>query len=173
MQTPHHPLQKAFEAQGIELENLTDARFVRMINNGQTRLISGVWNEAPFGECTEEMLEVAKRRLRDRFAVVGLTERFDETLLHLKIVLGWNISWYTQENVTRRQPHPRDGPQKVIGDILCVNQLDVALYDYATDLFEKQRQVLGEKFPTQYTRVLKNLGMKSLYQRRRRFSVGC
>lgn len=43
-----------------------------MMNNGQVRLLSGVWGDAPFDGVTPAMLDKAKRNLRS-CAVVGVT----------------------------------------------------------------------------------------------------
>lgn len=171
LQTPQHPLREVFEKEGIKLADLPDAEFLRMINNGQTRLISGVWNDIPFGECTESMLEVAKRRLRDDFAVVGLTERFDETLLLLKWTLGWNTLWYTRENATRHRPRTRDISSDTIDNVLGVNSLDVELYRYAVDLFKDKMRKVGPQFGAKRVFEVRNWGVKNLCYRLRSFSV--
>ena len=40
------------------------------------------------------VLTAAKENLARQFIVVGLTERFDETLALLKVVLGWKVNRY-------------------------------------------------------------------------------
>ena len=68
------------------------------IMNGQTRVLAGVSDvysffkmgreSVPLGKCDDEILETAKRNLK-KFAVVGLMERFDKTMILLKRSLGW------------------------------------------------------------------------------------
>src|SRR4030095_15973884 len=58
-------------------------------NNDQTRLLAGERNVPNFGQCSEEMLNIAKRNLADHFAVVGLTEEFDRSLIIMKRVFKW------------------------------------------------------------------------------------
>ena len=74
------------------------------VDNHQTRMISGRGG----GELTRapepldpDALEKAKRNL-ERFLVVGLTERFDETFLLLRRALRWKLPFYLTANVTRR-----------------------------------------------------------------------
>jgi hypothetical protein len=56
--------------------------------NEQVRRIAGVPPEK--GPCTEATLEKALEHLRTDFAVSGLTERFDESLILMKRRLGWS-----------------------------------------------------------------------------------
>jgi hypothetical protein len=117
------------------------------IDNEQTRLISGrgrgetllqpsggrVW-VAP--KLTREDLETAKRNL-DRFLVVGLTERFDETFIMIRRALGWRLPMYETRNVGRtangRRPEPPS--EEAIELIRERNQFDLELYEYARGLF--------------------------------------
>ncbi len=61
-----------------------------MMNDGQVRLISGVFGAVPFGELNETHLEQAIANLRS-FEVVGVTEKFDLTLLLLQQAFGWPV----------------------------------------------------------------------------------
>lgn len=61
-------------------------------NNHQTRFISGM--TAEYGKCTTEMLETAKKNLREYFTVVGLTEYFAESMLLMKRAFGWKTPFY-------------------------------------------------------------------------------
>ncbi|MEO5579030.1 MAG: hypothetical protein ABIR58_00110 [Gemmatimonadaceae bacterium] len=62
----------------------------REVDNDQTRRIAG--EEPPLGRCTSAMFELAKQNLRRHFRVVGVTDRFDETLLLMKQAFGWTNS---------------------------------------------------------------------------------
>lgn len=46
--------------------------------------MSGVEKSVPFGKVTREMLEQAKENLMCHFKVIGLTERFDESMMLLR-----------------------------------------------------------------------------------------
>ena len=65
-------------------------------DNLHTRMLSGL--REPFDEVTDEMLEQAKGNLRDGLVFFGLTERFDESLVH-------------REATARPEPDPLQGPQ--------------------------------------------------------------
>lgn len=111
------------------------------VDNEQTRRLSGM--NPPFGGCTPEMLDVAKRNLRERFAAVGLTERFDESLIVFKRAFGWRSVVYVRENVTKAKPARDAIPAEARRAIERHNQLDLALYAYAEGLFAETIAGLG------------------------------
>jgi len=50
-----------------------------------------------------QVLETAKNNLYNHFTVVGITERFDETLLILQYSFAWNIPLYVRQNVAKNR----------------------------------------------------------------------
>lgn len=76
----------------------------RMLDNIQTRQLAGIADrEVP---CTAETLVLALKNLRQNYAIVGLTERFDETLKALITLLGWPDIAYSDRQVSQV---PADG----------------------------------------------------------------
>jgi hypothetical protein len=118
-----------------------------MVDNGQTRLISGVWLEPGFGKCTEQTLELAKRNLLEHFSVVGFTEEFDATLLLLQATFNWHNIYYVRHNVSKNRPAATALSAEEYKAVTAVNQLDIALYKYAQTLFTEQITQLGPGFP--------------------------
>lgn len=106
-------------------------------NNDQTRLLAGRETAPPDGTCTPEMLPVAKRNL-DRHDVVGLTDEFDRSLLLLAQAFGWRRPYYVKENVSRRGRRREELDDETRGAIVARNALDVELYRYGRELFERQ-----------------------------------
>jgi hypothetical protein len=162
LRTPTHYLFDCITSADHDLRTFVENETHIMIDNAQTRIVSGVWVGPQFGACTRDMLETAKSNLRDRFAVVGLTERFDETLLLLKKELGWQHHSYTRHNVTARRPEKRELSEAALDSILRANQLDVALYQYAKGLFEEQVRRRGPAFTRElnrYRRVNRWVGL--------------
>ncbi len=115
------------------------ARYVEA--NLQTRLLAGPYAQTA-ALSPAERLERAKSNLR-ACAVVGLTERFDETMLLLKKAFGWRLPFYERRNVGRHRLRKQDLPADVIRQIEADNHLDVALYAYAQELFAAQVQQYG------------------------------
>ena len=112
LRRPEHRLHDEVAGSGMGLEEFARSCADAGIDNQQTRLISGrgagrggaprlrrarTW-VAPRLERGD--LEQAKRNLDD-FLLVGLTERFDETFILLRRVLGWRLPMYATRNVGR------------------------------------------------------------------------
>jgi hypothetical protein len=77
----------------------------RLIDNVQTRQIAGVFDrDTP---CTAQTLANACENLRSHYAVVGVTERFDETLKALITLLGWPDIAYSDRQVSRAMIDPK------------------------------------------------------------------
>ena len=103
-------------------------------DNVHTRMLSGTAD--PFGTVTAELLEQAKRNLRDRFALVGLTERLDESLVLAKQRLGFRNILVRSRRVNTRRPRGRDVPEELRAAAERHNQYDIELYHFARELFE-------------------------------------
>jgi hypothetical protein len=91
-------------------------------------------------------LEVAKENFREHFAVVGLMERFDETLLLLRRAFGWRDIFYVPQNVSARRPRRDELPPNVLEAVVEANQVDVKLYQYVKTLFDEQVRRQGPSF---------------------------
>lgn len=108
------------------------------LDNGQVRLISGV----PFSlqkKVSRQMLDIAKENLEKHISVVGLNEKFDETLLILQKEFNWNFDpFYIKQNVTRHRAQVNDIDTDTLKVIKEKNEYDIELYEYAKELFEVQ-----------------------------------
>jgi hypothetical protein len=145
-QTPHHYLYDKVAKGGMSLEDLVEARLTGELDNHQTRMLADVDRAVPFGQCTPEMLETAKRNVADHFAVVGLLERFDETVILMRRTMGWRWPYYVPRNVTAVRPGRDQIEPGTVGAIQACNPLDMALYRYATERFEEQVGAEGSGF---------------------------
>jgi hypothetical protein len=119
--------------------------FIEETHNGQTKLLSGALygppGENPLPE-TVGLLGIALTNL-ERFAVVGLTERFDESLLLMKRALGWGRHYYARQNVGRNRPpkgHVSSAERELIQ---AANQEDIELYSQAKSVFESKFEAAG------------------------------
>ena len=133
------------QSEMMSLEEFVRSPPFKEVDNDQTRRIAGV--DPRIGECTNETLRMAEENLRRYFAVVGTTERFDETLTLLKRRLGWtrDVLSYPRNVNPRRQPTASLSPQ-VIDAIRERNQLDWALWQYATRLLDEAIAAEGAEF---------------------------
>ncbi len=108
-------------------------------DNGMTRFIAGKDStDVPYGQCTDELLDQAVTNIKDHFLAIGLTERFDESLILFKRVLKWEkIPYYhRKQNVNPLKPQQIQITDENITAIKKYNRLDLRLYQCATQLFE-------------------------------------
>lgn len=148
-QTPEHYLYEEISADGLTLETIMESGDYPEFYNLQTIFIAGIHSRS-FNLQSDELLEAAKLNLREKFAVFGLTERFDESLILLKRRLGWRISeiFYPDKvNVTPSRPARSKISKNMVEIILGRNQLDVELYRYAQASFDDaiRQQGIGFK----------------------------
>ena len=90
---------------------------------------------------SESDLKEAKQKIDNRFAAVGITERFDESLLLMKRLFGWRQVYYQKRNVTKKRPRKEKIDQSTLQTIKSHNHYDIRLYNYA---FEKLKSDLDE-----------------------------
>jgi Galactose-3-O-sulfotransferase len=125
-----HPLYWKFKRENWSLED-----FVRRSprENVQCKIIAGAEYAKP---CTAEICERAKQNLGRYFSVVGLFERFEESLALMKLRFGWKLQRYSSFNVTRTRPRKADIPQSTLDLIAEKNALDISLYNCAANIFQ-------------------------------------
>jgi len=116
----------------------------RIEGNMQTWIMAGP-HDRDVQPPPDEMLEQARHNL-GACAVVGLTERFDETLLLLRRAFGWRWPFYAHRNVNKKRPPASAIPAEVRHRIEADNALDVALYAAACERFEALIAAYGPSF---------------------------
>jgi hypothetical protein len=109
-------------------------------DNGMVRRLAGSFDEVPYGACTPELLTKAKANLA-RFAVVGLTDRFDEFYAMLAARMGCEMRAYSAANVNRARPRLDSVPREVLDELMRRNALDLELFSFGQTLFSRQRTV--------------------------------
>jgi hypothetical protein len=126
-----HPLYWKFRHENWTIEQFVE-RSTR--DNVQCKIIAGAKYHAP---CTAEILEKAIDNLTRHFSVVGLSERFEESLALMKLRFGWQLKSYSSFNVTRARPKKGDLSAATLELIAEKNSFDISLYQRATELFEE------------------------------------
>jgi hypothetical protein len=129
---PKHWRHAELVRSGMTLNEFVRTSAERGIENDQTRMLSGRGaGELDAGSLGREALDEAKRNL-ERFLVVGLTERFDESFILIRRALGWKLPLYVTANVSAR---PKPASEAAVKLIRQRNQLDLELYEFARELF--------------------------------------
>jgi hypothetical protein len=111
------------------------------LDNDQTRRVAG--EDPEFGHCTRRLLELARSNLEEHFSLVGVTERFDETLLVATHILGWSSQPQGVKKLMNehRQPTSSIAP-KTREAILDRNALDLELFLFANSWLNDHLSVL-------------------------------
>jgi len=83
--------------------------------------------------------EITVENLEKRYAFVGLTEHFDESIKSMANNLGWDLS-SRRPNIRKNPGKPEiELPQDFIDTFQQNNKLDYKLYETAKQIFEKNK----------------------------------
>jgi len=148
-------------AKNMTLEQFVECgqKFGRFfVDNGQVRAFTGLLgepNDKPFNTLDRTDLEKAKQNIINHCALVGLSERFDESALLLKQILGWRHCYYVKANVGKNRKAKEEFSPKTIELIRQYNQLDYELYEFIAGRFEKLIEAQNQDFEQQLQRFQK------------------
>jgi hypothetical protein len=112
--------------------------------NLQTRYLADESVRGTGETAGREALESAKENLASHFAVAGVAECFEESLVLLQRRLGWRVRPVASSNVTRGKKSPHSEADLAL--IREVNALDRELYDWARARFEAEIAKEGKSF---------------------------
>jgi hypothetical protein len=91
LQTEGHYLRDEILSRNMDVKDYISSGLTVWVDNGQTCMLSGAGESVGFGKCSHDMLETAKRNIETHFAVVGLSECFNEALILLRRLFGWRM----------------------------------------------------------------------------------
>ncbi len=109
----------------------------KFTDNGMTRLLAAnvVVEDRPLLEAD---FERARFNLLERVKIVGLSDRFLETMVLLSLSCGWTRPViYQNANVTAGRPHVSDIADEDLGLLRQRNAYDLALYELARGKLER------------------------------------
>lgn len=137
LHSPGHRFHEVVVSERMDLESYLRSGLALEMDNSQMRAIVAD-SQTPYGACTQDMLERAKRTVDERISVVGIAERFDESLVMLRHVLGWSKLHYVVANVSPHRISRSALPPGTIPLIEDQNRFDIELYEYAVRKLEGQ-----------------------------------
>jgi Galactose-3-O-sulfotransferase len=138
---PRHWRHAELVRSGMNLDEFVRTSAERGVENDQTRMLSGRGaGELDARSLGRKALDDAKRNL-ERFLVVGLTERFDESFILIRRALGWKLPLYVTANVSTR---PKPAGETAVELIRERNQLDLELHEHARGLFSAAIEDQGD-----------------------------
>jgi hypothetical protein len=128
LRRPLNPLHRKLKRQGLGVDDCI--RLFPDRNNTQCRFIAGVKDVAI---ADERLLDMAKANLTKSFSVVGICERFEESLILISKTFGWEVRFYENRRVSKTRPQIDPGVVEIIKEH---NRLDLELYEFGKSLFE-------------------------------------
>jgi len=135
----------------MSLGEYVDSGLVRDVDNGQVRRIAGLGMDVPFGAVGVEHLAMAMRNIAGNAYFIGITERFDESLVLLEDALGIQFPNYVPINTGNNRPRSCDEHDVQIQKVRAHNRCDQQLYDAQLALME-QRIAAAAELPTRLRR---------------------
>jgi hypothetical protein len=132
LRRPLNPFHRKVKKEGLGIEDCV--RLFPQRNNLQCRLIAGVKDTSI---ADERLLDKAKDNLTRSFSVVGIAERFEESLMLIATTFDWEIPFYKNCKVSKARPQISASTVEMIRDH---NRFDVELYEFSKRLLEESLQ---------------------------------
>ena len=139
LRRPEWGFHELIVKQHLSLDEFVTSEAAAELHNAQARMLSG--SDEPVGGV--DTLDTAKANLRQRLAFVGLTERFDESVMLCRALLGLGSGFYLSKNINRHRVPFGQIPSRTVALIEDRNSLDLELYDAARREFD----LLTARFP--------------------------
>lgn len=117
---------------------------VKSIYQGMTDTEKASWalekhlETTDFGASEDQILWAAKARITN-FDLIGITERLSEFIALLCLKLSWPYpKTLVSTNINIKRPKHEEQPDQIIETLKNINNIDIALYDWAKDRFDEQ-----------------------------------
>ena len=141
--SPSHHLHK--DAREMDIGTFASCGITTELDNGMVRQISGIcgelpqwaWPEAqvPMGKVTQEICDHAMVNLRDAYTIVGVMERYEESISLFARELGWKVADVPKLNTSGNERRAKISDE-AMGVLLKRNMLDQQLYEYGCALLD-------------------------------------
>ncbi len=138
LENEKHHLHKIVKENKMNISDFMRSGLWIELDNGMLRRLIGALN-VPYGRCNYKMLEVAKYNLENKINLFGFQEKFDEFINIISDIFSIENRSYKKENVTKNRKSLDDIDKEAINIIKIFNTLDLELYDYALNLYEKRK----------------------------------
>ncbi len=144
---PEHPLHHQFHSENVSLDDYVEAHEFNLMTRwlcgffDGDKTWAGVHDMPP--EAYEAASQTARHNLTTHFSLVGLTEHFDQFMLLIRRLFGWQDIFYVKQNVTASRPSIAELPPQTIARIQELNKFDIELYEFGRRIFESQLRKHG------------------------------
>ena len=133
LRRPLNPFHRKVKKERLGIEDCI--RLFPQRHNLQCRMIAGVKDVGSTDD--KRLLDMAKENLLKSFSVVGICERFEESLMLIATTFDWKIPFYKNCKVSKTRSQIAPTTVEMICDH---NRLDVELYEFSKALFEESLQ---------------------------------
>ncbi len=127
----------------MTIREMLDCGLSLTADNGMTRFIAGTGlDEVPYGCVNLKTLEIAKQNILNYSIIIGLTERFDESLALFKILLGWEKipSYLIQNKSQKKWISKQELSKEDIAFLEDYLKYDIALYNFSSQIYQNQKE---------------------------------
>ena len=134
----NHRLYPQIQADNLSFEQFLSLGIYPTADNGLARFIAGIDYQAlPYGQTNEEVVSVAKANIDRHFTFIGRIDRYDESLLLMKELLGWPTDpVYDRINRSKTKEITVADVDFESSEILPYWRYDQEVYTYAMRKFE-------------------------------------
>jgi len=133
----HNPFHDQVENKSMSLQDFVTSGLSNGMNNTQCRFISGDFDKYPYGQCTDDLYIEVVNNINNFFVWIGITDRFDESVLVLSHLLGWSSPpYYIRENVSKIRKSVNKLDKDTIDIIKEYNIFDIKLYEFANKFLD-------------------------------------
>lgn len=146
---PQHHLHERVAGEGMSLEEFARGASPVEPTGVQVRKLAGLDAGDPVGP---DAVDAAISNLEDHFLHVGVTERFDESLLLLKDKISLSSASYARRNQTPKRPTKEDTPEGTLDVLREETQHEREVYEHANRLLDEDIAEAREDFESRLTR---------------------
>ncbi len=169
--TPDHILYERMRRDRLSLKDFIVLRDEQGLSDLSCRMLSETMNWDKLKDSPRALppgaLEAARENLERSFAVVGITERFDESLLLMQSAFGWRDVCYERDNVTREKPIQVTPTVEETDAIHAHYARDIELYEFAWQLMDARIAAAGTGFGARLKRFRQENDRRQRWRRRR------
>ena len=135
-QNKKNPKHEQVHLTGMGIKEFVTSGIVSGMNNGHCRFLTGDVDRLPYG-VSNNLIEETLENVNKKFMWIGVTERFDESILVLAFKMGWKkLPYYIKQNVSQISPRSKGLCKKDIYAIKAYNKEDMKLYEWANDALD-------------------------------------
>ena len=113
------------------------AGYARQKRDIQTKYLAGLAASGSEAIDAGELAR-AKHHLESEYAAFGLSEEFAKSVLLFTRAFGWKLRGYRSQNVTPNRLAQAELAPELLDEIRAANPLDLQLYDFARELFQRR-----------------------------------